>query len=795
MKINKLNRIFSFLLFSFCFCFAQISASQSLSKQYKEAKLLAEQGKCDEAIEKFSNIIKEKSNHKDAYWSRANCYLLKKDFEKAIDDAKMLVNISPKEIDYKILLSKLYFESKKYTQASELLAHLIIDNPEIFELYDIIVLSKLQLRDNEGAILYCNEALAKLPSNHRFFYLKGIAQDSSRNFQLSTMSYLKATEILEKDEKIEDKKPYIQYYLNLGLALLKIQRWEEAAQAFNSAIKVDHNNLIAHEFLGDAFYFGKKYQAALDNYNSTLLIDPNNLGILTKRAMVIKNQKKYINAIEEFDKIIQKDSTFISAYIEKGKCLEELNDFEKAGKVYEKAKFIDSKNKIIDQCIEENTKRSYDFYKETEKPEIEIISPENEKFILEVSLGRSYLDITGKIKDKSKILSISIENVQANFDKKAINPIFSATISTENTNQITIKVTDIYFNTSSTTYTLNRIEKNPPVVILTDPISSPSKEIYIPKESGNILNLKGIIDDESTIKSLTINGIFADFSTTDISPKFSISLNIQGIDTIKIEVIDSFNNYSKTNFIINRKAIFESEINPMGITWVVYIENSNYSNFTSLEGPAIDREKLKSALLNYRVDNIIVKSDMTKDQLEKFFAIELRNMLKTAQVNSLLIWYAGHGKYINENGYWIPVNASKTDEFSYFQITNLKGYLSTYKFIKHTLVVSDACETGSAFCINESQIIDPGDCKKSDAVKKSSFQVFTSSNSESSSDVSIFANTFCNFLKNNPETCVPIEKITKKVVETVEKEQKQKPTFGTIPGLNHQGGSFYFIKR
>ncbi|MFN5628132.1 MAG: hypothetical protein ACK48W_02495, partial [Bacteroidota bacterium] len=127
-------------------------------------------------------------------------------------------------------------------------------------------------------------------------------------------------------------------------------------------------------------------------------------------------------------------------------------------------------------------------------------------------------------------------------------------------------------------------------------------------------------------------------------------------------------------------------------------------------------------------------------------------------------------------------------------ITNLKGYLSTYKFLKHALVVSDACETGSAFCITNSQIKDPGDCKKTDAVKNPSFQVFTSSNSESSSDESLFAETFCNFLKSNPDKCLPVERVAKKVIETVVKEQKQKPTFGIIPGLNNQNGSFYFIK-
>jgi tetratricopeptide (TPR) repeat protein len=768
--------------------------AQSVSKKLKEAKNLSAQGNCAEAIKIYDAILLEKSTNKDALEERANCFLKLKNYDKAIDDAKMLVNISPKNIDHKILLSKSYFEGKKYTQCSELLAHLIIDNPEIFELYDYIINSKLNLKDNEGAILYCNEALAKLTTNHYFYFLKGVALDSTRNFQLSTLSYSKAIEILELDKKISDKKPYINYYKNLGIALLKIQRWEDAARAFNGAIKIDKDDISCYILLGDAFSSGRKYQSALDNFNLALQFSPNNIDLFFKRAQTLKNQKRFIDAIEEFNKIIEKDSTYILAYLEKGKSLEELNDFEKAEKVYSIAKSIDKKNKTIDTYIEANNKRSYDHYKESDKPEIIIISPENEKFTLMVSIGRSYVDITGKIKDNSKILSIMVGNVEATFDKNQINPVFSATVSTENISQIKVKATDVYYNTTTSTYSLNRIEKNPPIVIFTDPIASSSKEVYISKEAGNSLTIKGIIDDESPIKSILVNGLYADFSSTEINPKFSLTIDVKGIDTISIEAIDAYNNYSKTKYTINRKAVFEAEINPMGITWVVFIENSNYSNFTSLDGPAKDREKLKKALINYRIDNFIVKNDLTKDQLEKFFSIELRNMLKTAQVSSVLIWYAGHGRYISENGYWIPVNANKTDEFSFFQITNLKGYLSTYKFLKHALVVSDACETGSAFCISSTQIKDPGDCKKTDAVKNSSFQVFTSSNSESSSDESLFAETFCNLLKSNPDKCLPVEKVAKKVIETVEKEQKQKPTFGIIPGLNNQNGSFYFIK-
>jgi hypothetical protein len=261
-------------------------------------------------------------------------------------------------------------------------------------------------------------------------------------------------------------------------------------------------------------------------------------------------------------------------------------------------------------------------------------------------------------------------------------------------------------------------------------------------------------------------------------------------------VKDVYGNEQQKSYYINRKANENLLQNPMGTTWVVFIENSNYASYSSLEGPKKDLEKIKKAFVPYKIDNFIVKSDLTKEQMEKFFAIELRNLLRISQVNSLIIWYAGHGKFINENGYWIPVNASRTDEYTYFQITNLKGYISTYKFLKHVLVVSDACETGAAFCENNiNNIKDPGDCFKSKASQKRSAQVFTSSNTESSADESVFADSFANVLSGNTESCISIEKLVKKVGESVQKIQNQKPTFGIIPGITDENGSFYFMRK
>jgi hypothetical protein len=246
------------------------------------------------------------------------------------------------------------------------------------------------------------------------------------------------------------------------------------------------------------------------------------------------------------------------------------------------------------------------------------------------------------------------------------------------------------------------------------------------------------------------------------------------------------------NDTINR-AVSISDNNLMGKTWLVFIENSNYKTFASLDGPVKDFNTIQRALANYQIQQVLHKKDMTKAEMEKFFYVELRDLVTKNQVKSLMIWYAGHGKYINDIGYWIPIDAKRDDEFSYFNINVLKAGLAGYKDVVHTLVVSDASESGPGFYSAMRSMGDPPTCDNVIVASSRSAQVFSSAGYEEASDNSKFTATFANILKNNTNSCIPIETIVKYVTAAVSTEAGQKPKFGKIQGLEDGNGTFFFI--
>jgi hypothetical protein len=235
--------------------------------------------------------------------------------------------------------------------------------------------------------------------------------------------------------------------------------------------------------------------------------------------------------------------------------------------------------------------------------------------------------------------------------------------------------------------------------------------------------------------------------------------------------------------------------NPMGITWVVIIENSNYQSFKKLESPSKDATTIKVALSNYRIDNFIHKTDLTKLEMERFFNNELPQLLKSNQVKSLVIWYSGHGRFINKTGYWIPADSKPDEELSYFNINAFKEVLKSYTSLTHLLVVSNASEVAPGF-YNAMRAVDKvPSCDNLSLASYKSSQIFSSAGFETAEDNSKFALDFSNELVSNFNSCLPIESIVKSVTLSVSNSNKQVPKFGKIAGLPDENGTFFFIKK
>ncbi len=242
--------------------------------------------------------------------------------------------------------------------------------------------------------------------------------------------------------------------------------------------------------------------------------------------------------------------------------------------------------------------------------------------------------------------------------------------------------------------------------------------------------------------------------------------------------------------------LLTAQNSPMGKTWAVFIENTNYLTLSSLAGAIKDVELVQKALADYQIDKVVVKQDLKLGEMKKYFSEELLPMLRENKVRSLLIWYSGHGKFINETGYWIPVDALRDDESTFYRMDDLKEELKKYAAtLPHILVVTDACESGPTFFQAMRSIPVEPDCSQAGQVQRKSYQVLSALGYDLAANESLFSRTFASALTGNTQKCITIQSIAKKLTITLLKNHQDRPQFGNIAGLNHEGGTFLFYKK
>jgi hypothetical protein len=509
---------------------------------------------------------------------------------------------------------------------------------------------------------------------------------------------------------------------------------------------------------------------------------------------MLQEFNQHTNAINDFSKYISLKPDEPDAYFARAKSYEEIMTFDKAMEDYNKITVLSEFDMRARKMLKEAQARLYELNRETVAPEITIISPAPINNAIEIRGDKNEILISGKIKDKSKIPSFLINDKDITIAEKNGEYEFLTNIDVTGSDKLTFIASDEYGNEKVMNFPLVRTEIIKPVINLVAPYTN-NGQVFLDSPTPNIA-VQGKITDGSLIRSIRVGDKTASYNPNELNPKFTADLDISNINKFTVVVEDIYGNIQETEFILNREGAQIAANNPMGRTWVVFIENSSYESFAALDGPIKDISTIQRALANYQIHNIIHLKDMKKAEMERYFNIELRDEVKSNQVKSLLIWYAGHGKFINDIGYWIPVDAKRDDEFTYFNINALKAGLQGYgDGIVHTLVVTDACESGPGFYTAMRAASDEPTCDNTLVAGAKSAQVFSSAGYQLATDDSKFTATFANTLMNNKNACIPIETIVKSVTAAVTTENGQRPLFGKIQGLEDMNGTFFFIAK
>ena len=759
--------------------------AQTAKQYYKAGEDFTKAMNYKDAIVQFTRAIELDPDFEKAYISRANAYSRRGEHKSAAEDYDRALVFEDKDEEIYYFSGKEWHLQGNNQFALIKLTTAINMKRNFLEAYQVRQVVYMDMEEYEKALEDCKRCLKLKEDEKAYFNLAQVYEKLGMDIEAEEAYKLS----LQKNRRV------ISTHFSYAQLLYRLEKFDNAGIEVTQVLQLDPRHLDGILLQSQILAAQGSYLKASDQLSMASVEYPDVPQIYIDRGDINNKLNQPVYAIIDYSKAIELDPENAVIYYKRAGAYEEIREYEKALLDYDKLLTMSKYDGTAQRLHQEATDRIFELNREENRPKVSLVDPlSNDANTIDVSKETQLLNVTGIVEDESSISSLQVNGFSVPVEETEDGYRFLASVNLANTSQITIQVSDIYNNSETAIFPIRLTEIDPPIVRMIAPYGSDNNILYLDNNNPQIY-VEGKIEDESRITSIYIDSVMASYIPSDLNPNFTAIVKVANKSRINVMVEDEFGNRAEIEYKLNRDAQ-SFEDNPMGKTWAIFIENSDYESFASLEGPSKDVSMMRSALANYQVHNVIHRKNMSKSQLSKFFSIELRDMIRSNRVNSILIWYAGHGKYVNESGYWIPVDASRDDEFTYYDIKALKAAMQGYPdFLTHTLVITDACESGPSFYQAMRSGIQERNCDDWASTRFKSSQVFSSAGYELAVDDSQFTRTFANVLTNNPSSCVPIENIVLRVISAVENTNQQTPQFGKISGLEDEDGTFFFMPK
>ena len=237
------------------------------------------------------------------------------------------------------------------------------------------------------------------------------------------------------------------------------------------------------------------------------------------------------------------------------------------------------------------------------------------------------------------------------------------------------------------------------------------------------------------------------------------------------------------------------------------IGNDNYNDtkgkWPSLSTAVTDAKSVAKTLKeHYGFTDIELAINATRKQMLS----SLNNIAKRVNPDdSVLLYYAGHGFLDSETnkGYWIPTDAQGTDNSTFLRNSTIRDEMEIIASrVKHTLLISDSCFSGSLLRTASRGILPETGIERyyNKVAKKKSVQIMSAGGLEYVDDDyrdsghSPFTYFLLNELKSNNKPIITLSELSTNVEKAVANNVDQTPETGVLQGAGDELGEFIFLK-
>ena len=391
---------------------------------------------------------------------------------------------------------------------------------------------------------------------------------------------------------IELKPEYYKAYIARATAYERIDRYAEAAEDYERALVFRDRDAEIHYLAGKAYYNAGNYGAALAKLNHAIDKKSNYLQAYQTRTKVYIALERYQEALDDCKKALRYKEDALNFY-NLARVYESLELYDEAEDAYQKS--IKKNNNMEEVQLSfaklAFEREKYDLSMSSVNQALRVNPQSKEALILRSRIHAERMNIMQAVNDISEALIIyrgdpELHALRGDFyqmlsrHSDAIVDYTFAIEAGDTLAEIFYKRASSYENirdfksamkdydkllelsaydgnaqkllaqANERMFEINR-EKNKPVVKLIEPQSHNDKTLHIPKNL-DVIPLRGLVEDESDIKSLKINDFTVLPAKTEAGYEFLASINLRDSDQIIVEVSDVYDNEETAVFNLIR---------------------------------------------------------------------------------------------------------------------------------------------------------------------------------------------------------------------------------------------------
>jgi tetratricopeptide (TPR) repeat protein len=155
---------------------------------------------------------------------------------------------------------------------------------------------KAKAGDYTGAIEEYTKAITLKSKEAVYFYNRGSAYYSLKNWQYAITDFTKAITLKPKEAV---------YFYDRGLAYCSLKEWQHAITDFTEAIRLNPQNSGCFNSRGNAFFSLKDWNHAIADYSEAIKLNPKDHVLFSNRAGAYRQLNDFQHTIADYDEAIK----------------------------------------------------------------------------------------------------------------------------------------------------------------------------------------------------------------------------------------------------------------------------------------------------------------------------------------------------------------------------------------------------------------------------------------------------------------------------------------------------------